>query len=465
MDQEETNPVRRIQHHLRRAAALLAEHDFDAASRAVQDALAIDAASLPAQALQQRIDAARERPVAPAVAPPRERFVPCGVDAQSWIGFEARIQERRYRALLVAVNAALASGDGPAARVALDEARELRPQAPELRPLTARVALLPLTMTTPDPASATVWSRAFGAVALLCIGVAFVIGIEWLRPAHAPAASAAVTQPLAQQAEAADLQPPVSAGPVSAGPTVVARTAPAAERLPAEAPVAAPVHDTDAVGTVGVEHVATAEESGRAAATRPSSFPPPPVVDAPAPPDGEIPDNYVAASPRRESGAIAPLPSLTSSPAPAIGPGPAPYANVARQPSSIVSSPAPAAAVATPAAVPAVASRTDESRVAQVLNRYAHAYGTLDASAAHAVWPSVDERALARAFSSLASQNIAFDGCDINVSGTTASASCRGRASYVAKVGSREPRSEARTWQFELRRDGDAWTIENAEAH
>jgi hypothetical protein len=108
--------------------------------------------------------------------------------------------------------------------------------------------------------------------------------------------------------------------------------------------------------------------------------------------------------------------------------------------------------------------RADENRVAQVLNRYASAYGSLDASAAHAVWPSVDERALARAFSSLQSQTVSFDTCDINVVGTTANASCRGHASYVAKVGSREPRSEARTWNFALRRGGDGWTIENAEA-
>ena len=57
-----------------------------------------------------------------------------------------------------------------------------------------------------------------------------------------------------------------------------------------------------------------------------------------------------------------------------------------------------------------------------------------------------------------------FTACAIDVRGTTANASCRGKASYVGKVGSGETRTEARVWRFELRRDGDAWKIETAEA-
>jgi hypothetical protein len=107
--------------------------------------------------------------------------------------------------------------------------------------------------------------------------------------------------------------------------------------------------------------------------------------------------------------------------------------------------------------------RRDQALVSDVLQRYARAYGALDADAAHDVWPSVDAHALAHAFSGLASQQVTFDDCSINVTGATASASCHGRASYVAKVGSRERRSEARTWTFALHRDGDAWRIDNAD--
>ena len=88
-------------------------------------------------------------------------------------------------------------------------------------------------------------------------------------------------------------------------------------------------------------------------------------------------------------------------------------------------------------------------------------FAAVDARAARAIWPTVDEPALARAFADLESQNVSFDRCDIEVDGSTATASCRGKQSYVGKVGS--PRSESRTWKFDLRRDGDSWKIAKAE--
>src|SRR6185436_7028208 len=107
-----------------------------------------------------------------------------------------------------------------------------------------------------------------------------------------------------------------------------------------------------------------------------------------------------------------------------------------------------------------VAPRSDNSRVTQVLNQYAHAYDRLDPGAAHAVWPTVDERALARAFAALESQDVSFDKCDIDIKGTQASASCSGTASYVGKVGSRQARTEPRQWNCECKLHGDDWKIE-----
>jgi hypothetical protein len=115
-----------------------------------------------------------------------------------------------------------------------------------------------------------------------------------------------------------------------------------------------------------------------------------------------------------------------------------------------------------PAGIGSMTSPREESRVAAVLNQYARAYARLDAGAARAVWPSVDERALARAFAGLASQDLAFDDCSIDVQGATANASCRGTAKYVGKIGNRQPRIEPRVWRFELHRDGEAWKIANA---
>jgi hypothetical protein len=113
-----------------------------------------------------------------------------------------------------------------------------------------------------------------------------------------------------------------------------------------------------------------------------------------------------------------------------------------------------------PAARPA---KTDEMDVQSALRRYERAYGQLDARAAQAVWPSVDVQALARAFQGLESQALEFDRCELAVQGAVASADCLGRATYVRRVGSKAPRTEARAWNFRLRKvDGD-WQILRAE--
>jgi len=100
--------------------------------------------------------------------------------------------------------------------------------------------------------------------------------------------------------------------------------------------------------------------------------------------------------------------------------------------------------------------------VRRALLEYKDAYEALDAQSAQAVWPVVNERALARAFDGLESQRLSFDNCDVQVYGEAATATCRGTARYVAKVGSREPRTEARVWRFTLRKRAADWKIETA---
>jgi hypothetical protein len=189
--------------------------------------------------------------------------------------------------------------------------------------------------------------------------------------------------------------------------------------------------------------------------------------DLPVRPVGEVPDNYVPepaagrATPGEAVRAAASNETVVDTPQQAdITRTPVPESRVPSAP--IASMPSnTAAATVVPAA--SVTSPGDTSRVEEVLRRYARAYDALDASAARAVWPSVNEKALARAFQDLSSQNVSFNNCDIDIRGAVANASCSGEASYVVKVGSREPRTESRLWRFELRRDGDAWKIENAE--
>jgi len=106
---------------------------------------------------------------------------------------------------------------------------------------------------------------------------------------------------------------------------------------------------------------------------------------------------------------------------------------------------------------------SEDLRINALVSQYASAYGQLNAAAVRSIWPTVDERALAKAFANLSSQSMSFDGCEINVNGSTARALCRGRASYVVKVGSQEKHNEPRTVRFDLRREGDSWKILKAE--
>ena len=109
---------------------------------------------------------------------------------------------------------------------------------------------------------------------------------------------------------------------------------------------------------------------------------------------------------------------------------------------------------------PEAASSSDANLIGGVLNRYRGAFSVLDATAARTVWPSVDHRALERAFAQLDEQEIAFDACQIDIDGVRAAAKCRGRARYVAKVGSRSPHTAERQWDFRLQKVDDRWIIE-----
>ncbi|HTV01297.1 MAG TPA: hypothetical protein VMF13_12190, partial [Luteitalea sp.] len=107
----------------------------------------------------------------------------------------------------------------------------------------------------------------------------------------------------------------------------------------------------------------------------------------------------------------------------------------------------------------------EEPRIRSVLARYGDAYSRLDAAAARAVWPTVDARALSRAFSTLRSQALVLEQCEIAVTGDRAEAACRGTSTYVPAVGEARLRREPRQWRFELARTDEAtWQIRNAQS-
>ena len=158
--------------------------------------------------------------------------------------------------------------------------------------------------------------------------------------------------------------------------------------------------------------------------------------------------------------ALATRVDASSAPAPTSAMPPPPAATSA-------SAPAPEPLAAAPAAVRPVAAvltsaSTDEADIRSTLTRFRTAYSQLDASAARDVWPSVDRRALERAFQSLKSQELRFDQCSLTVTGARAQAACKGRAMYVPRIGDQSPRSTSREWTFELQKAAERWTIASA---
>lgn len=223
---------------------------------------------------------------------------------------------------------------------------------------------------------------------------------------------------------------------------------------------------------------------GTAAASPATRMATPERVVAPA----RVPAPTRATPPRTEPPAVvpasrerlaAPPPAVAPTRAPAPRPEPPGTTEPPAAPDAVDATPAPVAiASAAPPPAPApplapapappvipVAPRERETRaVASVLGQYRAAFNTLDATAALAVWPSVNEKTLARAFDRLADQTVSFDACDIDVTAGLAQAACRGTARYVPKVGSRTPKAEAREWRFSLRKADRGWLIDRVDA-
>ena len=138
---------------------------------------------------------------------------------------------------------------------------------------------------------------------------------------------------------------------------------------------------------------------------------------------------------------------------------PAPETRVASAPAPAAPREAPATAV-----VPPPTRELEARAIENVLGRYRTAFNELNAGAASAVWPSVNQKNLAKAFDRLEDQNVSFDHCQIEVIASLAEAACNGSARYVPKVGSRTPKAESRRWTFSLRKGGTGWLIDRVDA-
>jgi hypothetical protein len=399
-----------LQAHLAVAQERLNAADRAGALNAVNAALAIDPNFLAAQALRDRAMALTvaepvvPTPVTPIVQAPVVGPAPASKDG--YAQFEQRARRRRVDRRVDAARAALAAGRASEAAAAIDEIRELDPNLPDLRELTAALS----GMAQPRSPRIGRWMAAAAVFA----GILF--GATWLQESGALGSRGIVAvAPLVSPPEPLGVDLAASAVEEPDNDTAVAT----AGRVPAPAPL-------------------PQREPVRVAMTAPAIVPP-----AAAPPS---------------------QPSFTAVPLSGVAPAslPAPAA-----PPPVPTAPAPAPAAASPsssAVVPVPLAPDDEKLVKQTLQRYRSAYEGLDAHSARAVWPAVNEAALARAFDGLESQAFVFDACDVTVHGEAANAICRGTAKYVPKVGSREPRVEPRTWNFTLRKGAGAWTIESARA-
>jgi hypothetical protein len=105
-------------------------------------------------------------------------------------------------------------------------------------------------------------------------------------------------------------------------------------------------------------------------------------------------------------------------------------------------------------------AQQEKDVVLAVLREYSRAYERMDVRATKAVYPSVDDRRLRRAFDDLQEQRFRFADCGVAISssGAGANAWCKGDATFRPKVGSLQhyPNSE---WNFSLAREGGGWQI------
>ena len=357
------------------------------------------------------------------------------------------------------------------------------------------------TAATRPPLYRYRWLTMAAAALLLLAAVTAILvalAVNFFRPAGGSGVyTSTPPEPATSAPAAASVDPPAAASPKPVPSGDADRTAGAAgvtpppderattgaRRLSSDRPVDttagrrenAPARDTQSLKAPPVNQRSPATGSVAGAKDAPAKPAPAPALHATGPPRDTAPiaapPPSIATPPDRN--AAAPLP---------IAAAPPPAANAAAR-TEVPSVPAPSTdTVRTPpptsgkeAAAPeiplaALTERGDAAAEAAVeginatLRRLQLAYEQRDARLAKAVWPTVNERALARAFEGLRSQSVTFDRCRMNVLSVSADVECRGVMNYVPRVGSQDQRTESRQWTFRVRKGDDQWLITNAEA-
>jgi hypothetical protein len=387
------------------------------------------------------------------------------------------MRARKAERCLQRAAAALDDGSILEANAALDEARQLSADDPRLHELSVRLEALK------QPAPPT--NRRYGWMGVAAAGCVLFAATSWQAWTHKEQLSQLLLKPqrpTEQTDMSAGLAPPSSsAGAMDArndAAGVPTSTTGTSSQLTIQTTLIRPDTVTDARteaedAEVDGEIASTpiAEDNSRnprtdarnAFATLRS---PEPVT----PSQLDTPSLAVSESRPPAAVAAAPTPSTATTYIPSVIPPPEPLRTV--NPAATNSSPAETAAIPpTPspstanASAGAAASAVRDDRVAirAALSRYEAAYNRLDVNAVRSVWPSLDQRALARAFDNLNAQRVSLQACNVDVSGNTARANCSGNASWTPKVGGGE-RSAARKWTFDLSDSDEGWRIVHVQA-
>jgi hypothetical protein len=275
------------------------------------------------------------------------------------------------------------------------------------------------------------------SVAAFLVGV---VGALWGLRALPPT-SPALLENVVTTAESPRSEPSPVAVPSEPVPQNLQPLPPTAlvrETVPAAAQQVPEIQRSLPTATAGTALASAAQARPRSAGT----LAPAPIIATPA---TEF-QHLIEAPAVRES------PVLLSSAPPDLSPAPADHA--------IVAQPVRVANELTPAAPEVDAAAEEEHAVRQTLLSYEEAYEELDVTAAADVWPSVDRRALSRAFATLKSQGLDFESCAITVRDSQATVACHGTLQVVRKVGNAVPLKADQHWLFKMRRLAGMWKID-----
>ncbi len=388
------------------------------------------------------------------------------VNAAQWQSFEMRMRQRRAARLILRAQTALEQEKVEEAEAALEEARTLDSSAPDLETLRAR-----MTPAGQPPATMPAFrlpEDSDGLAVASAEAVRPVVGNPISELALYDLDDVEATANPEETPSRRSIRVPLAIAASLLLVTMLAWWSRSARVAPGPAPVvAAPAPSEPALVRVAETTVAPMA-TGPAVPVAPAIERQP--IEPSAPTPAATPADNLTASLPSAAAAAAPIPAQPVNPVDPLREERAePVASLPVRNGVDTIAPGAASALETlvalpppPAPVEANPAPVDEApSVRRVLSQYEAAYSSLDAAAARRVWPTLDARALSRAFDALESQHVALGRCDVSVTGTAARADCHGSAQWTPKVGG-GTRTEARVWSFDLRKAGSDWRIVDA---